>query len=435
MLKHGFVVPMDESNEIIEDGAVVVENDKIVAVGPSAELEGQYECDTVIDATNKAIMPGLVNLHYHSALGRGMYDNVPLLEFLEGFWYPKIRNMTAEEAYWGALCGYVDSIKRGVTTANDQWRQMEACADAAEKSGMRVILSNDVADDNIEIDTVQDNERLFKEKHGLANGRIRVFFGMEWVPLSSAEIMRETREMADKYETGIHIHLNESEGEVAMCMERHGKRPTEFAYDTGVLGPDCIAAHCVWLSEREIELMAKTGTHISHNPVSNAKLGSGIAKVPEYLKAGINIGIGHDSACCNNSVDMFEQMKWAALIHRGVHADASLMPTDTVLKMGTVNGSRALQQDTGVLQVGMKADIIVVNLDQAHLVPLMRGNVSNLKAHLVYSAHGEDVETTIIDGEIVMRDRELIKVDEAEAIERADKAFKAVFERIPPLTY
>jgi len=159
-----------------------------------------------------------------------------------------------------------------------------------------------------------------------------------------------------------------------------------------------------------------------------------VANVPKYLDAGINIGIGHDSADCNNSADMFEQMKWAALIHRAVHADASLMPTDTVLKMGTVNGSRALQHNTGVLQAGKKADIILVNLRQPHLVPLMRGNVSNLKAHLVYSVHGEDVETTIIDGEIVMQNRMILKADESEAIERADQAFKAVFNRIPPLT-
>ncbi len=256
---------------------------------------------------------------------------------------------------------------------NDQWRQMEACADAAEKCGIRAILANDVGDDDAKIDTTADNERLFQTKHGLANGRIRVFFGVEWVPIASEEIMTQTRRMADKYQTGIHIHLNESQGEVDMCLQRHGKRPTVFAYDTGILGPDCVAAHCVWLSDEEIALMAKTQTSISHNPASNAKLGNGIARIPECMQAGINIGIGHDSAVCNNSVDLFEQMKWAALIHRAVHADASLMPTDTVLRMATVNGSRALHQETGVLRPGMKADIILLNLRQPHFTPLLPG--------------------------------------------------------------
>jgi len=429
-IKNGFVLTMDEENRLIEDGAVVIKKDKIVAVGKTDELEGKYECDKVIDARMKAVMPGLVNLHYHSSLGRGMYDNLPLYEFLMDFWYPKIRLMTAEEAYWGAMAGYVDSIRCGTTTVNDQWRQMEACADAAAKCGLRAILSNDVGDEPADIDLIEDNIRLFEEKHGLGDGRIRVFFGIEWVPLADEEVMIQTRKMADKYNTGIHIHLNESQSEIQMSLERHGKRPTVFAYDTGVLGPDCVAAHCVWLSEEEVQLMKKTGAHISHNPVSNAKLGNGIAPVPDYLAAGINIGIGHDSAVANNSIDMFEQMKWAALIHRAACADASLMPTDTVLRMGTVNGSRALHQGTGVLKAGMKADVILVDLKGFHFVPLVRGEDSNLKAHLVYSAHGEDVDTTIVDGEILMENRRLPYIDEEEVRERANAAFHAVFERI-----
>lgn len=430
LIKNGLVLTMDTANRLIEDGAVVIRGDTIVAVGTTAEIEPAYECDTIIDAQMHAVMPGLVNLHYHSSLGRGMYDNLPLLEFLEGFWYPKIRAMTPEEAYWGALCGYIDSIKRGTTTVNDQWRQMEACADAAERAGIRAILSNDVGDDEAQIDTIADNERLYQTKHGAANGRIRVFFGVEWVPLASEEIMVQTRQMANKYQTGIHIHLNESQGEVAMSLQRHGKRPTVFAYDTGVLGPDCVANHCVWLSEEEVNLMAQTGTHISHNPVSNAKLGNGIAPVPDYLAKGINIGIGHDSAVANNSVDMFEQMKWAALLHRAARADASLMTTDTVLRMATVNGSVALHQDTGVLEAGKKADVILIDLKKPHFAPLVRGEESNLKAHLVYAAHGEDVATTIIDGQIVMLNRVLQTVDENEVIERATAAFLDVYKRI-----
>jgi 5-methylthioadenosine/S-adenosylhomocysteine deaminase len=176
--------------------------------------------------------------------------------------------------------------------------------------------------------------------------------------------------------------------------------------------------------------MAKTNTNISHNPSSNAKLGNGIARVPEYLKAGINVGLGHDSATCNNSLDIFETMKWAALIHRASRTDASLMPTDTVLRMATVNAGKALHQNTGILRPGMKADIILINLSSQHFVPLMTGKDSNLKAHLVYSAHGEDVHTTIIDGKIVMQNRMLTNVDEKEVIEKANHAFSNVLEKI-----
>jgi 5-methylthioadenosine/S-adenosylhomocysteine deaminase len=338
--------------------------------------------------------------------------------------------MNAEEAYWGALCGYSEAIKCGSTTVNDQWRQMEACADAAEKIGIRAILSNDVGDDEAKIDTIDDNVKLYNEKNGVANDRIKVFFGVEWVPIASEEIMLKTRECADKYKTGIHIHLNESQSEVEMSMKRHKKRPTVLAYDTGVLGSDCVAAHCVWLSDEEIQMMAKTNTSISHNPSSNAKLGNGIARTPEYLKAGINVGLGHDSATCNNSLDIFEVMKWAALIHRGNRADASLMPTDTVLRMATVNGGKALHQPTGMLRPEMKADIILVNLLSQHFVPLVLGKDSNLKAHLVYSAHGEDVDTSIIDGKIVMENRVLKNIDEKETLEKATEAFLKVLEKI-----
>jgi 5-methylthioadenosine/S-adenosylhomocysteine deaminase len=224
--------------------------------------------------------------------------------------------------------------------------------------------------------------------------------------------------------------LNESQSEVEMSLKRHGKRPTVFAYDTGVLGSDCVAAHCVWLSDEEVRLIAKTNASISHNPSSNAKLGNGIARVPEYLKAGINVGLGHDSAVCNNNLDIFEVMKWAALIHRASRADASLMPTDTVLRMATVNGAKALHQNTGVLAPGKKADIILINLVGQHFIPLVTGKDSNLKAHLIYSAHGEDVDTTIIDGRIVMEHRILKTVDEREVLEKANEAFLRVWERI-----
>jgi 5-methylthioadenosine/S-adenosylhomocysteine deaminase len=430
LIKNGIVVTMDDAGTIYDDGAVVLEQDKIVAVGKTGDIEKQFKGDVIIDARKKAVMPGLVDLHYHSSLGRGMYDNYPLFEFLDQFWYPKIRSMTPEDAYWGALCGYSEAIKSGTTTVNDQWRQMEMCADAARKIGIRAVLSNDVGDDEAKIDTIQDNEKLFEAKNGLADNRIRVFFGVEWVPIASEEIMLKTRECANKYKTGIHIHLNESQSEVEMSLKRHGKRPTVLAYDTGVLGADCVAAHCVWLSDEEIQLMAKTNTNISHNPSSNAKLGNGIARVPEYLKAGINVGLGHDSATCNNSLDIFETMKWAALIHRASRTDASLMPTDTVLRMATINAGKALHQNTGILRPGMKADIILINLSSQHFVPLITGKDSNLKAHLVYSAHGEDVHTTIIDGKIVMQNRMLTNVDEKEVIEKANHAFLNVLKKI-----
>src|SRR5258708_23121377 len=236
---------------------------------------------------------------------------------------------------------------------------------------------------------------------------------MEWLPRGSAELLGDARALADELGTGIHVHLNESLTEVEDSKRRFGRRPTEVAYDAGLLGPDCIAAHCVWLSDTEIALMRETGTHISHNPSSNAKLGNGIARIPEMLAAGLNIGLGHDAVECNNSGDMFEVMKFASLIHRAARVDASLQQAPDVLAMATRNGAAALGHETGQLAKGKKADVILIDTRNVMFTPLADGNPAQLYSHLVFAANGSAVDTTIIDGNIVMRGRRLTTLDEA----------------------
>jgi 5-methylthioadenosine/S-adenosylhomocysteine deaminase len=218
--------------------------------------------------------------------------------------------------------------------------------------------------------------------------------------------------------------------EVENSLSRFGRRPTEVAYDCGVLGPDCIAAHCVWLDDREIGLMAETGTHISHNPGSNAKLGNGVARLPEMVAAGINVGLGHDAAECNNSRDLFEAIKLASIIHRAVRQDASLGQPADILRMATVNGGRALGHHTGRLAPGWKADVILVDLSGPMFVPLIPANKSQLYSHLVFAANGSCVDTTIIDGQVVMAGRKLLTVDEELVCRKANEAFTAVLGRM-----
>jgi 5-methylthioadenosine/S-adenosylhomocysteine deaminase len=232
--------------------------------------------------------------------------------------------------------------------------------------------------------------------------------------------------LADELGTGIHVHLNESQTEVQDALDRFGKRPTVLAYETGLLGPDVVAAHCVWLDDDEIRMMAETGTHISHNPSSNAKLGNGVARVPEMLAAGINVGLGHDAVECNNSADMFEVMKFASLMHRAVRTDASLMPAEQVLRMATSNGARALGHDTGQIRTGAKADLILVDTDNAMFTPMLRDTPAHLHSHLVFAANGSVVDTTIIDGRVVMRGRRLTTVDEHRVVAEANAAFRRV---------
>ena len=436
IIKNGCVVTMNDAGDVLFDGAVVLEGDRITDVGATADVLARQSADgaRVIDASGKAVLPGLVDLHYHTALGKGWSDHLPLWEYLETCWYPIIRALDYEAAYWAALASYSESIKCGVTTVNDMYRQLNALADAAEEIGIRAVLSNDVADAEHNLDTLADNKAAFQAKHGAGNGRVEVYIGIEWLPLASEELLRDARVLADELGTGVHIHLNESLTEVENSKQRFGRRPTEVAYDAGILGRNCIAAHCVWLSDAELALMRETGTQISHNPSSNAKLGNGIARLPEMLNAGLNVGIGHDAAECNNSRDLFEVMKFASLMHRASRVDASLQQAPDVVRMATRNGADALGHETGQLAAGRKADVILVNLKSQMFTPLMPGSSDHLFSHLVFAANGSCVDTTIIDGKIVMEDRRLTTVDEQKVLREANDAFRRVLDRmvVPP---
>ena len=312
IIRGGMVLTLDDANNYYEVATVVVDGGTIASVVPGNATVAPLDGDTVIDAEGKIVMPGLIDLHYHTALGKGYNDHLPLWEYLDECWYPIIRALDPEAAYWAAMLSYTESIKCGVTTVNDMYRKLDSLAQAAEDIGMRAVLSNDVALDEHNLDTLADNAAAFSANHGKAGGLIEVRVGIEWLPLASPELLRDARSLANELGIGIHVHLNESQTEVDNSIERFGMRPTELAYETGLLGPDTVAAHCVWLNDHEISLMAETGTHISHNPSSNAKLGNGIARVPEMLAAGINVGLGHDAAECNNSRDLFEVMKFAS---------------------------------------------------------------------------------------------------------------------------
>ncbi len=427
----GTVVTMDGGRRIIDDGAVAVVNGRIAAVGPAAEIAKAHHAPKVIDARGAAVLPGLVDLHYHTSLSRGVSDDLPLDAWLMNFFYPEVRAMTPDDVYLAALMSYCESIKSGTTCVNDMYRYMERCGDAAETIGIRAELSCLVADDSEGIESPESNERMVIAKHGTAGGRVRARFGVEWAPIISEERLRTVRRLADKHGVGIHIHLNESLDELQLTQKRHGRRPVELAHDVGILGPDCIAAHCVWLNNKEIKLLKETGTSVSHNPVSNGKLGSGISPVPEMLAAGVTVGLGHDSAVCNNARDIFETMKFAALIHRAERANAAVMPAATVLEMATINGARALGlgDEIGSLEPGKKADLIVLDLGNVHMTPRLRGRHDNLLSNIVYSGHSSDVRTSIIDGALVMEERTVLTVDEARLRAQVDEASQQVLDR------
>jgi len=430
IINNGIIVTVNDGNEVIFGGHVIIDGDRIQAVAAGTYTGSITGGDRVIDAENCIVMPGLVDLHYHTALAKGFSDHLPLWEYLDSCWYPIIRALDPEAAYWAAMASYAESIKGGVATVNDMYRHLGALGQAAEDIGIRAVLSNDVALPEHNLDTLEDNLRSYEEAHGKGNGRIEVFVGIEWLPLASPELLRDARQLADQLGTGIHIHLNESLTEVEDSKRRFGRRPTEVAYESGLLGRDCIAAHCVWLSDAEIAIMKATDTQISHNPTSNAKLGNGIARLPEMLAAGLNVGLGHDAAECNNSRDMFQVMKFAAIIHRANRIDSSLQPTQEIIRMATRNGSEALRHDGGQIAAGKKADVIIIDTLTPMFTPLLPDDAAHVLSHLTYAANGNCVRTNIIDGRIVMEDRQLTFADEAQIVREANLAFLRVHARI-----
>jgi 5-methylthioadenosine/S-adenosylhomocysteine deaminase len=432
-ITHALVLPLDDAHSMIVDGAVVIDGDRIVDVGPSEQVMARLSAPVqrVVDATGKAVMPGFVDLHYHTALAKGWNDNLPLKEWLDACWYPMVRALDREGAYWAALLSYSDSIRCGVTTVNDMYRQVEALADAATEIGIRAVLSNDVADTEFGLDTLDDARRVLETKQGTANGRIQIRVGVEWLPVASPALLKGVRALADEFGAGIHIHLNESLSEIELAKKRFGGlRPLEAAYEHGLLGDDCVAAHCIWLTDRELEMLARTGTHVSHNPVANAKLGNGVARVLDLVAAGINVGLGHDCAECNNSRDMFQNMKFASLLQRVTHTDAQLMQPAQVLHMATRAGALALKQPTGEIAVGKKADLILIDLNNHMFTPLMPGNRNHLYSHLVFSAQRGCVDSTIVDGRFIMENRMLLTVDESEILTQANHHFQMIAARI-----
>lgn len=297
------------------------------------------------------------------------------------------------------------------------YRHLDSLASAALDTGIRAVLSNDVALPEHGLDSVADNVQAFKTFDGMGDGRIKIWLGLEWMPLSDPGLLKEIGRVKKELNTGVHMHLCESHSEIEDSAKRFGKRPTELALEAGILGPDCVAAHCVHLSDEEIEILARTGTHVSHNAGSNAKLGNGVARLQEMVKAGINVGIGVDACECHNSTDMFEEMKITSYMQRAAHEDSTLGQPSQILRMATRNGAKALGINAGVLEVGKKADVLVLDLKKDMMfTPLLRHpNVERRKqieSHLVFGCNGTAVDTVIVDGKIVVQGRKVLGVDE-----------------------
>lgn len=419
LIKDGYVITMDPERRVLEHGSVAIEGDRIVAVGKDI----RERAEVLVDAQGKAVLPGLINAHTHLSMTllRGVADDMSLMEWLETRIWPIEKHLTAADCYVGALLGCLEMIKSGTTCFADQYFYMEDVARAVEEAGIRGVLSYGI----IELDDpkrreseLRAGEKLIKECHGKANGRVLTMFGPHAAYTCSPECLAQVKELAGKYGIGIHTHIAETEEEVGKIMKKYGKRPLEHLDAIEFLGPEVLAAHCVCLTEQEIGVIRDRGVKPVHNPVSNMKTASGVAPVPEMLAAGIPVALGTDGAASNNSLDMFNEMKFAALLNKVHKLDPTAVPAQAVLEMATINGAIALglEKEIGSLEVGKKADLVLIDLKKPHLAPL-----HNVVSHLVYSAVGSDVDTVIVDGRILMRGRKVLTLEEDRVLENVQK--------------
>ena len=395
LFKNITVVTMDDEAGVIENGFVTTKGGRIEYVG-TEEPAGQFE--TVIDGRGKVLMPGLINTHSHLAMTllRGYADDMNLQDWLYNKIFPFEDKLTAEDIIEGSKIGIDEMLAGGTTCFSDMYFfQAETGRVAAEK-GIRAVLSDCVNFDGYDrkVKLMEAMAEEFKD-----NDLISFTFSPHAIYTCTFELLKKCGEYAKSHNRPIHTHLAETQKEFDDCMAEHGMTPTEYMESTGLFENPTIAAHCVVMTDRDLEILKKHNVSVAHNPISNLKLASGVAAVPKMLEMGINVALGTDGASSNNSLDMFEEMKTAALIHKGVSLDPTVVDAYTVLKMATVNGARALGfKDLGAIKQGFIADMIVLDFNTPHLMPL-----HNVLSCLVYSAKCSDVEYTMVNGKIVYK--------------------------------
>ena len=410
--------------------SLLIKDDLIAEIADEID-EGK--AGKIIDAEGKILLPGLINTHTHLSmtLFRGLADDLSLDSWLNDHIWPMEANLNGDYCYIGALLGAVELIKSGTTTFSDMYFYMEDVARAVDDAGIRAVLSYgmiDFGDAEKRENEIRENLELFKACNGMADGRIKVFLGPHSPYTASEELLIKVRQLADEYNMGIHIHVSETQKEINDSLEQRGIRPFEYLEKIGLLGPDVVAAHCVWLSDEEIEIIKKHDVKVSHNPCSNMKLASGVAPVFKLMEKGVCVSIGTDGASSNNNLDLIEELKTASLLQKVSTLDPKVVSSDEAIQMATIRGAEGLGVDSqiGSIEVGKKADLILIDTNAANMTP----DSSNITSNIVYSANGSNVDTTICNGKILMENKKLAVLDEDEIYAKARQAIKELKEAI-----
>ena len=405
-------------NEQYVNRHITISDNIITAITPN--LPSELDFDVVIDGSNKFATPGLVNTHTHAAmtLFRSYADDMFLMDWLENKIWPAEANLTAEDVYWGTLLSIGEMLKSGTTCFADMYFFMDEVAKAVETSGIRACLSRGLAGvaPNSDKSLLEAKEFCLKW-NGAANGRITTMLGPHAPYTCPPDYLKQVIEVAKEIKAEIHIHLSETKFEVDTCIEKFGKTPIAHMDSLGLLDLGVLAAHCVHVTPEDIQLMKAKNVRVAHNPQSNLKLASGIAPVQQMLEAGLIVGLGTDGASSNNNLDLLEEVRLAALLHKVREDNPKVIPAQTALEMGTSCGAQALGLDkVGKLAVGYKADIVLYDMNKLTWAPKHDRN-----SLLVYSANSSDVHTVLVDGQVLVDDGKLTTIDEAQVIAEVSK--------------
>jgi 5-methylthioadenosine/S-adenosylhomocysteine deaminase len=439
LIRNGSVATVNDEQEVHRTGYVFIEDDLITAVGEGDPPSQFGKAETIIDASLMAVMPGMVNAHTHlfQTFLRGLADDKSLLEWLKVAVWPVAQVLSEEEAYLAALVGMVENIRGGATSVIDhQYIHTEIGNDdgvcqAADEAGLRFLLARGWADIDYHPafmekpgQIISETARLRDKWQAEGDGLIRVEFG-PLIPWGCSEdTMCRTHDISQKWGAGTHIHVAETKIEVEMSLESRGTRHIEWLAEIGVLGPHMQLVHSVWLDDSEIKLIADHGAVVVHCPVSNMYLASGVARVPDMLKQGITVALGTDGPGSNNNQDMLELLKVTALLHKVITLDATVLLPEDVLWMACRGGASAfgMPEQIGSLEAGKKADVVLVDLDTPMAMPVHR-----IPSALVYNAGTRDVDTVIVNGNFLMRNKEILFLDEKLLLAQARHACSRLF--------
>jgi len=427
LIKDATIITLEDANRVFE-GSVAIDRGRIVAVEPSATAIFDIAFDDVIDGRGCALLPGFIQTHIHlcQTLFRGAADDLELIDWLKQRVWPMEAAHTPESLYASARLGVAELIKGGTTCAltMETVNHTDSVFRAVEESGFRATVGKcmmDQGDDAPEAlieeteDSIAESLDLLERWNGQADGRIRFCFAPRFALSCTRELLERVANLSRELGVMVHTHASENRDEIAMVERATGRRNIEYLRDVGLTAPHVVLAHCVHIDDAEIEILRSTGAHVSHCPSSNLKLASGVARVSEMLNRGVSVSLGADGAPCNNRLDMFTEMRTAALLQKVLRGSRAL-PALTALRMATTGAARAmgLADQIGSVEVGKRADLQLVNLCRLHTTPL-----PDPISTIVYAAEASDVETVIIDGRIVMRDGELLTLNEQDVIAEA----------------